>query len=314
MNKTARYTLFLFITITLITFGISFLFNLIGRTYEFTPVGRLFMMLFSSITGGAIVTLLVISTAPVLKNYLTTFRQLVRLDTLSHPLLLKLQKAAPSTFQHSLQVGNLANHAAKSIGADSFLTRIGGYYHDIGKIQDANFYIENRPQGQTASPGETPKSMFHKIKNHIHEGLKLAREYKLPYEVQVFIPEHHGTLVAAIPYENARKMNPKVRKSEYRYNGPKPSSKETALVMLADAIESKIRTLSEITPENITDAVDTIIDSRVSDGQLELSGLTKTDLKQVRSAFIEEAKVLYHQRIKYPDQVKTEGISDNKEN
>jgi putative nucleotidyltransferase with HDIG domain len=302
MNKTLRYGLFLLLGIISITFVTSFLFTLVEISFHFGSLARLITILISSIISGTIITFLVVSTAPVLKNYLTTFRQLVRLDTLSHPLLLKLQQAAPSTFQHSMQVASLAHRAAKNIGADAFLTRIGAYYHDIGKIKDADFFIENRREDSPTRQEETPKVMLKKIQSHVVEGLVLAKEYKLPEEVTAFIPEHHGTLLAAIPYQNAKEKDKTVKEKDFRYPGPKPQSKETALIMLADAIESKMRTLENLTVVNITEVVDFIINSRVKDKQLQYSGLTSTDLAKVRKAFIDEAQVLYHQRIKYPDQ------------
>jgi putative nucleotidyltransferase with HDIG domain len=301
MNKTLRYSLFLFLSITSIIFIINFLFTIFEISFHFSAISRILTLILSSIISGSAITMIIISTTPVLKNYLTTFRQLVRLDTLSHPLLLRLQKAAPSTFQHSLQVASLAHRAAGSIGADAFLTRIGAYYHDIGKIKDADFFIENRTKDTPARAVETPRELLRKIQSHVKQGLVLAKEYNLPAEVTAFIPEHHGTLLAVMPYENAKAKGENVKKKDFRYPGPKPHSKETALIMLSDAIESKMRTVENLTEENISEVIDSIINSRLEDKQLEYSGLTTSDIKLIRQAFIDEAQVLYHQRIKYPE-------------
>jgi len=300
MNKTLRYSLLLLSAITIINFGSSFAFNVVGRTFEFSPLLRLVMMFCASLVSAVVITFIIISTAPVLKNFLTTYRQLLRLDTLSHPLLLKLQKEAPATFQHSLQVASLANKAAKSIGVDAFLTRIGAYYHDIGKLKNPNFYIENRREGQEHDITD-PHEVAHLIHDHVEDGIRLAHEYKLPDEVIAFIPQHHGTLLVSYLYEKAKSLNVTVKKQDFRYKGPKPLSKETAIVMLADAIESRLRTVKELTAHEITHIVESTIASRLEEKQLDLSGLTKTDCVKIRSAFIEAAQTVYHQRIKYPE-------------
>lgn len=300
MNKTLRYSLLLLSAITLINFGSSFAFNIVGRTFEFSPFLRLAMMFCASLVSAFVITFIIISTAPVLKNFLTTYRQLLRLDTLSHPLLLKLQKEAPATFQHSLQVASLANKAAKAIGVDAFLTRIGAYYHDIGKLKDPDFYIENRREGQDHDVTD-PREVAYLIHSHVENGIRLAREYKLPDEVVAFIPQHHGTLLVSYLFEKAKSLNVSVKKQDFRYKGPKPLSKETAIVMLADAIESRLRTVKELTAREITHIVESTITSRLDEKQLDLSGLTKSDCTKLRLAFIESAQTVYHQRIKYPD-------------
>lgn len=300
MNKTLRYSLLLLTAITIINFGSSFAFNVVGRTFEFSPSLRLTMMFCASLVSALVITFIIISTAPVLKNFLTTYRQLLRLDTLSHPLLLKLQKEAPATFQHSLQVASLANKAAKAIGVDAFLTRIGAYYHDIGKLKDPDFYIENRRAGDMHDVTD-PREITTMIHNHVENGIRLAREYKLPDEVIAFIPQHHGTQLVSYLYEKAKSLDKNVKKQDFRYKGPKPLSKETAIVMLADAIESRLRTVADLTPNEITHIVESTIESRLEEKQLDISGLTKSDCVKLRSAFIEAAQTVYHQRIRYPE-------------
>lgn len=299
MNKTLRYSIVLFVVITIIIFGFNVLFSLIGRTYEFSPVGRMLMLLISAVVSGLCISFLIIVTTPVVKNYLATFRQLLRLDTLSHPLLLKMQKEAPATFQHSLQVANLANKAAKAIGADAFLARIGGYYHDIGKLSNPSFFIENKRPDEVNKEQNNHIEVAKNIKKHIHEGIKLGYEYKLPSEVISFIPQHHGTLSLTHLYDKAKRDNSLVSKKDFRYPGPKPMSKEAAILMLADAVESKMRTYPDLSSKTINEVINSIIESRIAAKQLELCGLTKSDLQKIKIAFGESAHSLYHQRIKY---------------
>ena len=301
MNKTLRYSVVLFVVITIIIFGFNLLFSLIGRTYEFSPFGRLFMLLVSAVVSSLCITLLIITTAPVVKNYIATFRHLLRLDTLSHPLLLKMQKEAPATFQHSLQVANLSNKAAKAIGADAFLSRIGGYYHDIGKLSNPNFFIENKRSDDIDENQDNYLDTAKNIKQHILEGVKLGNEYKLPQEVISFIPQHHGTLSISHLYKKAKQNNSSVSKKDFRYLGPKPMSKEAAILMLSDAIESKLRTFPELSDKTIDEVIKSIIQDRLEEKQLELSGLTNGDMLKIKVAFTEAAHSLYHQRIKYHD-------------
>ena len=264
------------------------------------------MIFASSVVSGTFITIIVIATAPVLKNYLITYRQLLRLDTLSHPLLLRLQQEAPSTFQHSLHVANLGHKAAKAIGADAFLTRIGGYYHDVGKMSDPKFFIENRSEQDNLDHSDSINTKVKKIHAHIKNGVKLAREYNLPQEVIKFIPEHHGTMLAVSLYNEAMNAKLHVFKKDFRYLGPKPLSKETAIIMIADGIESSVRALPETSKTKITEAVNSIIDNRLADKQLELSGLTQNDIKKIRASLIEGASIVHHPRIKYPELIKND--------
>jgi hypothetical protein len=280
--------------------GVSFLFNLIGRTYEFSPSARLLTLILAALVSSLIITYLAISTAPVLKEYLNTLRSLLRLDTLSHPLLLKLQQNAPSSFHHSLMVSNLAHRAAKAIGADALLVRIGGYYHDIGKSVNPSFFIENQPQQEKLRKIGDYKSKAKKIRSHVREGIKLARDYHLPQEIINLIAQSHGTNEISFLYVQARRQKLKIPKSELRYQGPKPQTKEAAILMLADGVESKIRAYKELTPKMVEKIVEEIIETRLDSRQFELSGLTRTDLLKIRKALIEGVNIIHHQRIHYP--------------
>ena len=300
MSRTLKYALWLFGVITAINFLVLFLFNLIGRTYAFPAWGRLAMIFAGSAVAAAVVSLVVISTAPVLRDFLVTFRRLLRLDSLTHPLLVKLSQQAPSTYHHCLMVANFAARAAKSIGGDPLLTRIGAYYHDIGKLANPALYIENQ-RGEINPPaGGNFKKMARAIINHVKHGLKLAKEHNFPDEVTAFIPQHHGTSLASFFYQKSLEQGLKVRLADFRYPGPKPMTKEAGILMLSDGVEAKIRSLTVSTEQAIEAAIDEIFKDRLDDNQLELSGLTDFDLKKIRRSFLESAKIFSHRRIRYP--------------
>lgn len=298
MNKPFKYGLFLIVSITAIIFIVNFLFKLIGMSN--------WILLVSSFISAIIISIIVIVTAPILKDILATYRTMMRLENLSHPLLLELSLEAPGTYDHSLTVANLANRAAKSIGANSIMTRIGGYYHDIGKTKHPEYFIENQP------PGENPHSVINDpsksariIMDHVSNGVKMAEENHFPKEIIDLIEQHHGTTVITFFYEQAKNHNYKTRRENFRYPGPKPLIPEAAILMLADAIEAKIRLYNKITPLIIRETVDEIIDTRLKERQLELSGLDQKKMERIRESFIETLSTMFHQRIKYPSKEKT---------
>lgn len=298
-NKPIKYILSLIGIITVINLIFIFLFSLIWNNPHTVLGWQYFYYFLTSLLSAIFVSFFIVSTAPVLKDFLTTYRQLLRLENLSHPLLMKLSLEAPGTYHHSLSVANIASRAAKAIKADSLLTRVGAYYHDIGKTTNCEYFIENQQNGENPhSVIEDPKESFLIIKNHVNDGIKLAEEYHLPKEIIAFIAEHHGTQLSNF-YDLAINKGKKARKSEYSYSGPKPLSKETAIIMLADIIEAKIRLLDKITPEKIKQVISETINEKIADGQLELSGLKDKDLEMIKKSFIDTLEVIYHQRIKY---------------
>lgn len=301
MNKPLKYGLFLVLLITAVIFVISLIFNFIGNSY-------LFLFLIALISS-VIITVIVIFTSPVLKDFLATYRTMMRLENLSHPLLLQLSLEAPGTYHHSLMVANLANRAAKAIGADSILTRIGGYYHDIGKLKNPAFFIENEIKGENPHAEiNSPKKSVKLIINHVAEGIEMAQENHLPREIIDLIEQHHGTTVVSFFYKQAEEKSANrgttVKKSDFRYPGPKPLSTEAAILMFADAIEAKIRLCSKITPLIIRETIDEIINNRIKEKQLELSGLNQSEIERIRQSFIETLSTMFHQRIKYPEKGK----------
>lgn len=230
----------------------------------------------------------------------TTRVQLMELSQLNAPLLRRLQDEAPGTFHHSIIVGNLAERAADLIGADPLLTRVGCYYHDIGKVLQPGMYIENQLGGEAPHEDMSPVESAAIIKQHVIGGLELARRERLPARVQQFIPEHHGTRLVAYFYRKAAERDPDVDAEAFSYPGPKPQSRETAIVMLADSTEAYIRSSPDRSPEHIDQMVDEVIAERIAEGQLDESDLTLRDLRIIADSFKATMRAVYHPRVQYP--------------
>lgn len=303
MNKNSRYFLALFVicsAIVLVTnLALFIIFSYFNNHIYFHILG----ILISSILSGILISWIIIHTSPIMQTWFSAMRRLVRLDTLSHPILLRLAKEAPSTFQHSLQVGNLANYAAKSISADAFLARIGGYYHDVGKLIHPNFFIENSGKREDKPENlnlKQLKMLARGIQDHITDGMNFLAKHGFPQEVIAFIPQHHGTMPIAYFYEFAKKLDPNVKKHDFYYRGPKPLSKESAIIMIADATESRIRSLDNPSKESVRVLIDQIILDRVKEKQFVLSGLSDAELKKISIAMAQGIAAVHHKRIKYP--------------
>ena len=232
-----------------------------------------------------------------------TSLQLLELARPDHPLLRKLQTKAPGTYQHSIVLSNLAERAAQAVGADPLLVRVGSYYHDVGKVIRPHFFVENQLGGRNPHSSIEPDRSARIIIDHVPDGAELAREHDLPEPIVDFILEHHGTLRAEYFYRTAVEAQGEdsVDESLFRYPGPRPRSRETAIVMLADGSEAAVRAAGTISRETIEAIVTGIIDARVSAGQLQRCDLTLSDLGLIRKAFVQTLQSLYHPRIAYPD-------------
>lgn len=230
----------------------------------------------------------------------TTRLQLLEMSQLSQPLLLRLQDEAPSTFQHSVIVANLAEKGALTIGADALLARVGCYYHDIGKLLRPGFFIENQLGGANPHDQLDPADSARIISDHVRDGMNLAREYNLPQRVADFVPEHHGTRMVAYFYRKAAEQDPGVNIDAFRYPGPKPQSRETAIAMLADSCEAAVRSSVERSAEVIDQIVDDIFNERLSEGQLDESDLTLNNIRALATSFKSTLKAIYHPRVEYP--------------
>ena len=244
---------------------------------------------------------------------ITTDLTLLELTDFNHPLLKDLARNAPGTFNHSMTMGTLVESAAESIGANPILSRVGAYYHDIGKSLDPGSFVENQMQSENIHEKLKPEQSKNLIQNHVKRGIELAETYNLPDEIINFIPMHHGTMVMTFFYEKAKKLygEENVKIEDYRYSGPKPNTKETALVMLADACESTVRSMTEADPQKIENVINNLIAARVDDGQLDESPLTFNDLKNIREAFQSILVGQHHKRIRYPKQEEMENNKDD---
>ena len=221
----------------------------------------------------------------------------------NQPLLKKLLSDAPGTFNHSLIVSHLSEAAAEAIGANPILARVGTMYHDIGKLLRPMFFVENQSFYGIENPHKTCTPRFSKmlITAHPKDGIELAKEYHLPQVIHNFILQHHGTSLVSYFYNEALKQEGEeaVKEEQFRYPGPKPNMKETAILMIADAVESAVRAAKNPTNEEIDAIIDKIIKERLSDGQLEDSPLTLKDLKTIAETFSRMLRGMHHKRIKY---------------
>jgi len=235
---------------------------------------------------------------------ITTNLQLIELSRPDHPLLQFILRNAPGTYQHSLQVANLAEQAARAVGANPLLTRVGALYHDAGKALRPQFFIENQVVGENIHEQLDPVSSANVIRGHVQEGLELARKYRLPRDIQAFISEHHGTMMTNYQYQAALKDNEndpsKVNVADFTYPGPAPKSRETALLMLADGVEAKARADRPKSEEEIERLVQWIINDRLQKGQLANTDLTLRDLSLVKQSFVNTLVNVYHPRLQYP--------------
>jgi hypothetical protein len=235
---------------------------------------------------------------------------LLELSDFNHPLLKIMILNAPGTYHHSLVVGNLAEAAAEAIGANSLLARIGSYYHDIGKIQKPEYFNENQGPYLSKHDGLSPQMSKLVIMNHVKEGLELAKKYKLNPKIVDFIRLHHGTSLVYYFYKRALENlenEQEIKEEGFRYAGPKPNTKETAIVLLADSVEAASRTIKEPTPSRIEEVVHKVINNKFIDGQLDECDLTLRNLEKIAEVFIKTISAIFHGRLAYPEK-KNESI------
>jgi putative nucleotidyltransferase with HDIG domain len=246
---------------------------------------------------------------------LTVF-QLLELANPSQPLLRRLLVETPGTYHHSLMVGNLAERAAEAIGADPLLTRVAAYYHDIGKLANPLAFIENQSGGENVHDQLDPETSAQILKQHTADGIDIAYKAKLPKSLIAFIPQHHGTAIMSYFYARAKGIAAEpyggpqtadgaraaatVDERKFRHAGPKPQSREAALIMLADGVEASVRSLASRDEPAIRAMVARIIDERMSDGQFDECDLTLRDVEKIKEAFVQQLLGMYHQRIAYP--------------
>jgi cyclic-di-AMP phosphodiesterase PgpH len=247
---------------------------------------------------------------------LLTVFQLLELANPSQPLLRRLLVETPGTYHHSLMVGNLAERAAEAIGADPLITRVAAYYHDVGKLANPAAFIENQAGGENVHDELEPGQSAQILKQHVADGIDVAYQSRLPKSLIAFIPQHHGTAVmsyfsakareeAAAPFgglgtDEGRRAADAVDVRQYRHAGPKPQSREAALLMLADGVEASVRSLSSRDEPAIRSMVARIIQERMEDGQFDECDLTLRDISKAQEAFVSQLLGMYHQRVAYP--------------
>jgi len=243
---------------------------------------------------------------------ITTDLTLLELSNFDKPLLKDLSRKAPGTFNHSMTMGTLSEAAAEKIGANPLLTRVGAYYHDVGKTLMPQNFVENQLNNKNIHEDSSPEQSVKLIVQHVNEGIKLAEDHNLPKEIIEFIPMHHGTMTMYFFYEKAKKLygEEKVDINEYRYPGPKPNTKETAIVMLADGCESAVRAIEEPDTSKVENIIESIIRSRIADGQLDESPITFSDISKIKETFISILLGQHHKRIRYPKQDEIEKGGD----
>lgn len=242
---------------------------------------------------------------------ITTHYRLMELSNSNEPLLRRMMTEAPGTYHSSIMVANLAESAADAIGANALLTRIAALYHDIGKLKRPAFFIENQaPLGiENVHQRLSPRLSYFILTSHVRDGVEFGKQYKLPEEIITIIHEHHGTTLAAYFYHRALNEpgHAQVSELDYRYPGPKPSSREAAIVMLSDSVQASVKALKEPTPTRIENMVNEIINNRLNDGQLEDCDITLRNLRCITDVFVRVLSGLYsYSRIEYPE-LKVEG-------
>lgn len=268
-----------------------------------TPVATGGVILGTALLAALVISLGVITNRAVLGDAFGTTGTLTAFSSLEHPLIIRLQQEAPGTYHHSVAVASLAEAAARAVGADATLARIGSYYHDIGKLRSPELFIENINPKDDPHHHMEPIDSARIIIGHVIDGIQIAKEAGLPEEVINFIPEHTGTTLVYFFYSKAKqsaKRGQEVHKRDFRYPGPKPMSKETAIVMLADTVEAAVRAYAPQTDDELQGAIAEVVQEKIDDTQLAISGLSTSDIPAVKAAFFTVLQRMHHKRVKYP--------------
>jgi putative nucleotidyltransferase with HDIG domain len=275
---------------------------LFGDMVDGTPASLALDSALWGALGAATATLLALVVIPFVRDGLGLAEDIRLLEAASpaHPLMRELITTAPGTYTHSVATANLAEAAAEEIGADSLVTRVGAYYHDIGKIKRPIYFFENQSGGCNPHDEAKPALSALIITAHVHDGLLLAEEYHLPPKIRDVIRQHHGTSLVRYFYNKAAAGEAEVFEADFRYQGEHPSSREAALVMLADSSEAAVRALKEPTEPRVEAVVRSIVDEKTADDQLDEAGLTSGELDRIVSIYSHMLVSMYHARCEYP--------------
>ncbi len=291
--------------------------SLIAHRWISTESG--FNLLFGFL-GGFVAAVVVIGVLPLLEwvfGYTTNIR-LLELANMNHPLLKQLILEAPGTYHHSMVVSTMAETAARSVNANPLLTRVSAYYHDIGKITKADYFIENQGAEENKHENLSPSMSSLILTAHVKDGIDLAQKHKLGKKITDIIQQHHGTGLIAYFYQKAKEQEKpemeQVEEETFRYPGPKPQTKEAALVLLADCVEAASRSLSQPTPARLQGLVQKIINSIFTEGQLDECELTLKDLHQIAKNFHTILAGIHHQRVEYPLSAAKDSVGKKRNN
>jgi len=252
-----------------------------------------------------------IGVLPLIENIfnLTTPTKLLELSSPSHPLLQRLQVEAPGTYHHSVLVGNLAEAASNAVGGYALLARVGAYFHDIGKLENPLFFKENQRNNFNPHDNFSPWESSNIVKKHTTDGAAMLKKHNMPKEIIEIVKEHHGNSLTGYFYAQALETGKEVDEDDFRYDSVPPTTKEGAIIMLADVVEAAVRSLDMPSREEIEDTVHRLIKERYDDGQLDNAPLNRSDLNKIATAFINIFSGVYHQRIQYPE-IKIHGVID----
>jgi putative nucleotidyltransferase with HDIG domain len=298
-----RKALYLTIGATILAYALSAL--TLGLLHGWSGIQIEWSMFRGAVTalGSASMSLLLLPVAESATRVTTDITLLEHSD-LQRPLLRTLALEAPGTYAHSIAMANLCEAACNAIGANGLLARVGCYYHDIGKAKHPEYFVENQKPGNNPHDHLTPRESAEIVRNHVIDGIAMAREAGLPESIVAFIPEHHGTLYIEYFLDRARKDGENgVDPEEFRYPGPRPRSAETAIVMLADATEAALRLLGDPTPERVRNAVDFLIQEKLDAGQLRDAPITLSELDRVKEEFVRVMSSMRHVRVEYPGRI-----------
>ncbi len=255
------------------------------------------------LANGILSSIIVLGILPIFESIfkVLTNISLLELSDFNHPLMRRLILEAPGTYQHSLVMANLSEAAAEAIGANSLLTRVGAYYHDIGKLMKPQYFVENLVNYKDMHKKLKPSMSKLIIFNHVKEGVELAKKYHINPQIINFIRQHHGKTLVYYFYHRAKEIEPEGKhEEEYKYPGPKPQSKEIAIVALADSVEAISRTVSEPNPARIEEMIREVVKKRFMEGELDESNLTLKDLEKITQSFVRILNATFHTRINYP--------------
>ena len=281
-----------------------------GLASRVADLSNLTLVAVAAFVGGAVTGLIALGSQFVLGKAagITTALELIDLSRPTHPLLQRILREAPGTYHHSLIISNLAEHAAQRVGADGLLCRVGAYYHDVGKTLNPQFFVENQFDGVNPHNSIDPRTSARILHEHVSEGDRLAQKYRVSKRVRDFILQHHGTTLPLYFFEKAQAQGlttplegrAPIEEKDFAYPGPKPQTRESAIMMLADGVEATTRAERPSNAQEIRSIIDRIIEMRIREGQLDEAAITLRDLEQIRIAFLEVLQGLYHPRVRYP--------------